>query len=330
MLMDIVFWVAVAAGVTLLIALGLIVSEREIKLRGQGDLGVDLSKAVERGIVELPPAEEIEMRDGFALQCQRYGEQGRDAPLVVLIHASSFFGMQMHDLAQALAPDADVVVPDLRGHGFKPGRRGDVDYVGQFEDDLADLIAALSRPGQQVMLVGHSLGGGLIVRMAGGTHGKLIDHAVLLAPFLNHFAATTRRKTGGWARVMVRRLMGLNMLNAVGIRALNHLKVVQFNLPKEVLEKPEGHVTCKAYSYRLNASYGPRMDFRRDISALPPFRVIVGTGDETFYAEAYAPLMRAVTDKGLYHMVPDVGHMGIVDAPRTVELIREAIHALRD
>ncbi|MCR8828065.1 lysophospholipase [Pseudosulfitobacter koreensis] len=328
MLLDILFWVVAVAGAAVLVALGLILSEREVAMPGEGDLGVDLSKELARGMVDLPPAHEVEMRDGFALHCQCYGAEGRDVPLVVLIHASSFFGMQMHGLAQSLAGDADVVVPDLRGHGLHPGRRGDVDYIGQMEDDLADLIAAVARPGQKVVLGGHSLGGGLVVRMAGGAHGGLIDHAVLLAPFLNHFAATTRRKTGGWARVMVRRTIGLNMLNAIGIRALNHLSVVQFNIPRQVQDKPGGHLTCKAYSYRLSASYGPRMDFRRDIAALPPFAVIVGTADETFYAEAYAPLMRAVTDKGLYHMVPDVGHMGIVDTPQTAKLIREVIHAL--
>lgn len=265
------------------------------------------------------------MRDGFALHCRRYGAEGRDVPLAVLIHASSFFGMQMHGLAQSLAGNADVVVPALRGHGLHPGRRGDVDYIGQKEDDL---IAAVARPGQKVFLGGHSLVGGLVVRMAGGAHGGLIDHAVLLVPFLNHFAATARRKTGGWARLLVRRTIGLNMLNAIGIWALNHMSVVQFNIPRQVQDKPGGHLTYKAYSYGRSASYGSRMDFRRDIAALPPFAVIVGTADETFYAEAYAPLMRAVTDKGLYHVVPDVGHMGVVNAPQSAKLIREVIHAL--
>jgi alpha-beta hydrolase superfamily lysophospholipase len=29
-------------------------------------------------------------------------------------------------------------VPDIRGHGGS-GRRGDIDYIGQLDDDLADL-----------------------------------------------------------------------------------------------------------------------------------------------------------------------------------------------
>ena len=38
---------------------------------------------------------------------------------------------------------AHIITPDLRGHGFSPERRGDIDYIGQLEDDLADLISEL-------------------------------------------------------------------------------------------------------------------------------------------------------------------------------------------
>lgn len=87
---------------------------------------------------------------------------------------------------------ADVLVPDLRGHGLNPERRGDIGYIGQFEDDLAALIEAKRKPRQKVVIIGHSSGGGLVVRMAGGKHGTHLDHAVLLAPFLKYNDQTAR------------------------------------------------------------------------------------------------------------------------------------------
>ncbi|ASM72558.1 MULTISPECIES: alpha/beta hydrolase [Roseobacteraceae] len=315
----------VGAIAALLIALALVMSQREVTMQGQGDVGVDLDEIMARDKAETPPVQPVTMRDGFKLQCYKYGAPGRDVPLIVMVHASSFYGVQMHNLATSVAKDAYVLVPDLRGHGPKPGRRGDIDYIGQFEDDLSDLIKTHARPDQKVMMVGHSVGAGLVVRMAGGPHGKLIDYAVLLAPFLNHFATTTRRKSAGWARVMMRRIVGLKLLNAVGFRGLNHLTVVQFNLPREALERSEGSSLCTAYSYRLNQSYMLRADFRRDIAALPDFSLLVGARDEAFHAEAYAPLMRAVTDKGLYHVIPGLGHLGLVDAPQTLQIIRDVI-----
>jgi hypothetical protein len=33
-----------------------------------------------------------------------------------------------------------VVLPNMRGHFFSGRRRGDIEYIGQYEDDIVDLI----------------------------------------------------------------------------------------------------------------------------------------------------------------------------------------------
>ena len=140
--------------------------------------------------------------------------------------------MQFKCLANALEDDAYVVVPDLRGHGASPERRGDVDYINQMEDNLAALIKAQARKDQKVIVAGHSSGGGLVVRFAGGEHSVLMDEAILLAPFLKYNAPTTRENSGVWAHAMTRRIIGLSMLNTFKITTLNHLEIIQFNMPK--------------------------------------------------------------------------------------------------
>jgi alpha-beta hydrolase superfamily lysophospholipase len=57
----------------------------------------------------------------------------------------------------AAAAGFSVYVPDLRGHGAD-GRLGDIDYLGQLDDDLADLIEVVRRehPQAAVTLVGPS------------------------------------------------------------------------------------------------------------------------------------------------------------------------------
>ncbi|MCB1391111.1 MAG: alpha/beta fold hydrolase, partial [Rhodobacteraceae bacterium] len=211
------------------IALGLIASDQpveDLRADGQGlDFGVLHPHA-------LPDLQVFRARDGAELGFRRWGSGGADAPLVIAVHGSGWHGAQFAALGAGLAAEGfDVVAPDLRGHGPSPERRGDVDYIGQFEDDLADLIAATARPGQRVAMLGHSSGGGLVIRFAGGVHGGLIDRAILLAPFVQYDAPTARPDSGGWARVMTRRIIGLTMLNGVGVRALNHLPVIQFRFP---------------------------------------------------------------------------------------------------
>ena len=48
-----------------------------------------------------------------------------------------------------------------------------------------------------------------------------------------------------------------------------------------------------------------------DTAALPRFDLIVGQDDKFFIADAFKPLMRAVTDKGQYHMIQTRGHLNL-------------------
>ncbi len=321
MFANILNFAAISALVTLTIALVLILSQQPRVLPDKG--GLDFTAQLDGPAV--PPLERsvYTARDGANLSVLHIPSGQKTAPLLILVHGSGWHGQQFDGLASSLANTADILVPDLRGHGENPIRRGDVDYIGQLEDDLADLIATYRQDGQKVILAGHSSGGGLVVRFAGGANGAMIDGAVLLAPFLKHNAPTTRQNSGGWAHVLTRRLIGLSMLNTVRIRALNHLVVIQFSMPKVVLDGPLGHTATLAYSYRMNQSYAPRGAYLKDIAALPEFMLIAGTDDEAFVAEEYEPLMRGVTDKGSYHLVDGSGHLAIVNRPETKTLIKQ-------
>ncbi len=308
---------AIGGAVTVCVALGLVASQRpDMSAATQGE-GLDFSEILGR-TMSAPEPRAVPMRDGYGLQTRAYGEAG---PLVVMVHGSGWNGLQFNDLAQALSGRARVLVPDLRGHGAEPGRRGDVDHIGQLEEDFADLIAAEAQPAQKVILLGHSSGGGLVVRMAGGAYGDRMDGAILLAPFLSHKAPTTRANSGGWARPLLRRIIGLSILNTFRITALNHLPVITFSFPSQVLDGPLGHLATSHYSFRLNTSYAPRGDYQADIAALPRFLLIAGSADEAMDAAAYAPLLTPINDGGQVLTVDGVGHLAIVDAPETLAAI---------
>jgi len=322
--MKLAVFAALSLAVPAALALGLIASQRPIPdLRGEGlDFGVVQS-------VPLPDLRPYTARDGASLGFRRWDAGVPDAPLVVLVHGSGWHGGQFGTLAAALAGQgvADVLAPDLRGHGPNPQRRGDVAYIGQFEDDLADLIAAEARPGQPVVMLGHSSGGGLVVRFAGGAQGGMLAGVVLLAPFLQHDAPTTRPQSGGWARVMLRRVIGLTMLNAVGITGLNHLTVLQFRFPGAVLDGPLGHTATRAYSFRLMTSFNPRRTWQADVAALPDFLLVAGRQDEAFVAEAYQPTLSPLTPRGRYALV-EGGHLEVVDSTETLALVTTFLQGL--
>jgi alpha-beta hydrolase superfamily lysophospholipase len=152
----------------------------------------------------LPAPVAIAARDGARLAARVYDAPGNT--VILAIHGSSGNGRYYYPMAQFLSGrgKATVYTLDLRGHGASDGRRGDVDYIGQLEDDVADVIAAIRarRPAARIVLLGHSAGGGLLVRYAGGGRGPAADGYVLLAPYLGPEAPTTKPDAGdGRARI---------------------------------------------------------------------------------------------------------------------------------
>lgn len=283
---------------------------------------------------KLPPRLKYSARDGSELDYRFYESAVPSNKLLVLVHGSGWHGQQFGQMASTLSQlgAAHVITPDLRGHGYSPARRGDVDYIGQFEDDLADLITLVKKsyPSADVILGGHSSGGGLVVRFAGGDHASLANAYLLMAPYLKYSAPTTRENSGGWARPLTRRLIGLSMLNMAGITYFNDLPVIQFNMPKRIREGDLGHTATLAYSYRLNTSFAPREDYEADLAAMTqPFLLIAGSKDEAFFSDQYEPVISAQTSSGRYEIVPNQTHLGIVQYAGSATLIAEWLSGLK-
>lgn len=293
---------------------------------------ISFQALVDQDYSDLPELQPFRTRSGGELRYRAYPALEAKQALI-LLHGSAWHGMQFHPMAKAISASglAHVIVPDLRGHGFAPQRRGDVDYIGQFEDDLADLIDALKMqfPAVRFIVGGHSSGGGLAIRFAGGVYGARASAYLLMAPFIKHDAPTTRPNSGGWSAPQIRRIIGLVMLNAAGIRIFNGLTVIQFNMPQTVLQGMLGPSATTAYSYRLNTSFAPRDNYGRDLAALSqPFLLIAGTADEAFVAEQYEPTISQYTQSGAYLIVPEVSHIGMLTSPAVETAIIDWLRAL--
>ncbi len=304
------------------IALGLIASQHPIdNPRGEG---LDF-KRLPKNLPKMPE-QSFTARDGSQLPLRHF--PCSDAPLLIMVHGSGWHGAQFATLAGKLAAAslAEVLVPDLRGHGEAPARRGDIDYFNQLEDDLEDLVERFHK-GQKLVLLGHSSGGGLVIRVANGALKGRIDKAILLAPFLKHNAPTAR-SSSRWAAPLYRRIIGLSMLNFARFRWLNHLTAIQFRFPDTVVNGPLGDTTTCAYSYRMMRGFAPRAAYLQDIASLPDFTLIAGEQDEAFHANRYQKTMSQASDRGQYHLLSGIGHLDLVDAPEAYTLIAEALHEL--
>src|SRR6202453_932201 len=118
-----------------------------------------------------PSLSRFQARDGTWLAYRLYpAADGAKDRLAIIAHGSSASSDEMHVVARALAENGIAAIAiDERGHGAS-GTRGDISYIGQLDDDLADLIADQRKTyaNARLELIGHSSGGGYVLRVAAG------------------------------------------------------------------------------------------------------------------------------------------------------------------
>ncbi len=265
-----------------------------------------------REAADLPAARRFTARDGTMLAYRAY--PASPDRVAVLIHGSSGSSISVHGFAKALqAAGISVYAPDIRGHG-ESGRIGDIDYIGQLDDDVADLLAALgpAPAGAKRILIGHSSGGGFTLRIAGGAIGDRFDGYLLLAPYLSYDAPTVRPFGDDWAAPAVPRIIALFVLSRLGIHWFEGLPVVAFAVPQQ----DQTRIRTPTYSYRLWANFSPHQDWQADIRNIRrPAMVLASANDELFRAEQYAPVFKALRQDIPVELVPNLNHMEITTSP---------------
>jgi len=281
-----------------------------------------------RGTVDLsnlPAVERFQGRDGTWLGFRHYATGGAPAGRVaIVIHGSSgSSGGTIHALSQALAArGVETYAVDIRGHGTS-GTRGDIGYVGQLEDDLADFVAVLRKtvPSAPLTLVGHSAGGGFALRVAGSPIQNLFERFVLLAPYLGYDAPSTRAQSGGWASADIPRIIALMALRTVGITCCEALPVLALAVPPNSEKALVG-----IYTDRLMRNFGVSSDYRRDLAAATkPLTIICGADDELMLADKYADAVRGAKAAVDVRVLEGINHMAIVAAPKAISLIAEDV-----
>jgi non-heme chloroperoxidase len=268
--------------------------------------------------IDPPSLRRFAARDGEQLAYRVYDSTADR--LLIFVHGSSYHGAGYHALAAhlSLSGAAKVVLPNVRGH-YQSGRhRGDVDYIGQLEDDLADLVQFLRGEGLRgpVTVGGHSSGGGLAIRFAGGPHKDLASSFLMLAPVVPRAPSVRSGTAGGWANLHFRRLYGLLALNAIGIHGFDGLPIIEFNKPAKFWDGTE----TLSYSYRLNMSYHPRYDYAADLKALGSNALaMVGADDEAIDPPALRDLFAANAPSARVEILPQVNHFGIFSEAAALE-----------
>jgi pyruvate dehydrogenase E2 component (dihydrolipoamide acetyltransferase) len=235
------------------------------------------------------------------------------ASTVVLLHGLFDSHRGWRDLPQRLARlGHGVLAPDLPGHGDSPLVAQDIDEA------VKAMHGLLTRqvPDGPLVLVGHSFGAALAVRLAAEL-GSRVLRVILIAPaglglrinadFLDGMLAAQTPAALG-------RVLSLLDAGPVGDAALaielNHLRTRRAEVAPLVQSIAQGCIQ--------------QIDLRSDIARLAcPVSVVFGTADRILDWQAVAELPPSAS----IHLVRGAGHLPHAAAPDLVPAILQGNHA---
>lgn len=265
------------------------------------------------------------MRDGKNLFAYKYPSAGSNTT-IILLHGVLSSAYLMNKTAGLLREKtgAEIYALDFRGHGQSKGKPGDVDYIDQYADDIAEVISAVkkARPNGKVILAGHSMGGGIALRYALKKNAPPVDGYLLFAPLLGNNSPTIPKSPAAdqangqepFLKIHIARIIGQKILNVMEDHQYDSLHVLFFNLPREM--------ALKSYSYRANESMAPA-DYKAGLGAVTkPLLVLVGSKDEAFVAAEFEPAVR-MNSAGETFVAEKATHNGIRHNPQAMQRIVE-------
>src|SRR6267378_40987 len=283
-----VVWGLAAAGLVTLLLVGMIA--RPVT---KPPTMAFISETVRAGDREgVPPLLYFQARDGSRLAYRHYApREPTTGRVAVLIHGSSGSSLAVHPLTKTLAArGVESFAPDIRGHGAS-GTRGDIGYIGQLEDDMANLVGFIrtTMPSTPLTLVGHSSGGAFALRVAGSSIQNLFTRA---------------------------------LLQAAGIPCCEQLPVIAFAVPPNTTS-----ILTSEYSFRLLSNFGTHRDYRVDLDAAKgPLTLIAGANDELMFSEKYEEIVRRSPAANInVRILDNTNHMDVVSTAAAVSVIAEDI-----
>ena len=221
---------------------------------------------------------------------------------------------------------ADKIIVEFQKSKY--GKDGDVDYINQYADDLADIVKTIrkQKPKGKIIIAGHSMGGGVALNYAMQRNKTKIDGYLLFAPLIGHNSPAIQQalptetdSIEPFMKIHIARIIGLKMFNEIGNHSHDSLPVLFFNLPE--------NMPSRKYTHRANMSMAPE-DYKVGLKSLnAPTLVLIGTNDEAFNAEA---MKKAVSENSQAEIkiIEGVTHNGIRHNLQAYEFIKKWFSAL--
>lgn len=299
-------------------------------LRNAATVAMSVPMADQKSLI--PRVENFEARDRSLVGFRKYRSKAPTRIKLYLVHSETRDDLQLAGLASALAFNAgiaDVFTFDMRGHGQNPLHRGDIDYVGQPTDDLADLIRATSSQGDVIAIGGLSAGAAVAARLGIAPGQVKLSGVLLLAPILSPDFPANKPDLGGWALPLKWRVAALEIQNALGIHWSDREVAVQYAVPAAVWNGPLGYAVTSDYTWRFARSLQLPSDNGLEFARMrASYLAIVGGDDEVIDAGKFGTALQALNPRGVTEIVPQETHFSVVNTQQTLAIIQNWLSKL--
>ncbi len=286
---------------------------------------MEFEKLTEANLNSMPRVQNFKTRDGSQLPYREYTAAVSSKWKVYLLHDAGWHGMIFNPIATSLAYSgvADVIVPDLRGHGPSPAERGAVSYPDQLVDDLADLIRATAGPNDKVVIGGFSFGGGLAIRFAASDQANLADRFILFSPFLGLDSPVNKSNPDPWLHPLERKMVGLNAFKSIGLNMMGDDVVLQLAYPKAFLRGAFDYTITPDITWNTFQSLDPSDVLPEGLAAMKsPVLVIAGGQDQLFDASKYKPVLSQYTDDAQFNILDNADHINLLNSSKILSIIQ--------
>ncbi len=234
--------------------------------------------------------------DHAALAASFAGPEG--APGIVLVHGTRLAGASWHAQVVDLARDHRVLAVDLPGHG---ARRGEPFTHREAVDTI--LRAAAACPGGEAVLVGHSLGGFLVMDAAAEAPARCRGLVLAGCTALARGAATLPYRLA---------LLALPLLSPARLAAWNDRLFRRLYSPEVI-----GPQLAAGYGFEaIPAAWGSVLgrDHARALAAFPGPVLCVNGARDLLFRRGERRFLRACPSARL-EIVEGAGHLVTLDRP---------------
>jgi pimeloyl-ACP methyl ester carboxylesterase len=275
--------------------------------------------------------------DGTRLHTRIHGPDG--APTIVFAHCWTGTQELWHNQVAELAGEYRLVVYDQRGHGLSE-QAGHLGYtLDALAEDLDSVLDATTKPGEPVMIAGHSMGAMTIFSWAGrhrGEVGSRVRSAVICSTGVNSLTAEST-VLGAWPAAFstVQGRITDGVLGApLTVRTLPvgfARAAVHYMALGPAAREEDVELTLRMLydcTPRARAGFGnamARMDLDHAVDALDVPAIVVTGGKDLMTPLGHAERIAGGLEEAELLVDPEAGHMTPLESP---ELVNGALREL--